>query len=125
MPPVPPIPAEHWDQIPPAAQAAILALVQQYELRLQALQRQVDDLRQRPNQNATNSPPPPPSTPPNVKPRPSAPSQTKAVSKSPRKITRWQQLLIQPRRLPRLARTARPGGDVIAGGERAGMVLAP
>jgi len=27
----PPIPAELWDQIPPAAQAAILTLVQQYE----------------------------------------------------------------------------------------------
>ena len=44
MEPQPPIPAELWDQIPPAAQAAILALVQQYEQRLQALQQQVDEL---------------------------------------------------------------------------------
>jgi hypothetical protein len=34
MPPVPPIPAELWDQIPHAAQAAILALVQQALLRV-------------------------------------------------------------------------------------------
>src|SRR5262245_48351039 len=32
MPPVPPIPAELWDQIPPAPQAAILALVQQWSI---------------------------------------------------------------------------------------------
>ena len=33
----PPIPAELWDQIPPAAQAAIMALVQRYERQLQNL----------------------------------------------------------------------------------------
>jgi hypothetical protein len=36
MPSVPPIPVDLWGQIPPAAQAAVLALVQQYEQRLQA-----------------------------------------------------------------------------------------
>ena len=30
----PPIPAELWDQVPPAAQAAILALILQYEQQL-------------------------------------------------------------------------------------------
>jgi transposase len=70
MPPVPPIPAELWEQIPPAAQAAVLALVQQYEQRLQALQQQVDDLRQRLNQNSANSSRPPSSDPPHVKRRP-------------------------------------------------------
>jgi hypothetical protein len=34
MSPVTPIPAEFWDRIPPATQAAILALIQQYEQRL-------------------------------------------------------------------------------------------
>jgi hypothetical protein len=38
MLPVPPIPVALWGQIPPAAQAAILALIQQYQQRLQALQ---------------------------------------------------------------------------------------
>src|SRR5262245_40748205 len=70
MPSVPPIPVECWHRIPPAAQAAILALVQQYEQRLQALQQQVDNLRQRLNQNSTNSSRPSSSDPPHVKRRP-------------------------------------------------------
>src|SRR3954449_8860704 len=74
MQPVPPIPVELWNQVPPAAQAAILALVQQYEQRSQALQQQVDDLRQRLNQNSTNSSRPPSSDPPHVKRRPPKPS---------------------------------------------------
>ncbi len=74
MPPVPPIPVELWDQIPPAAQAAVLALVQQYEQRLQALQQQVDELRQRLHQNSTNSSRPPSSDPPHVKRRLPKPS---------------------------------------------------
>jgi transposase len=64
---VPPIPAELWGQVPPAAQAAMLVLVQQYEQRLQALQKQVDDLRHQLNQNSTNSSRPPSSDPPHVK----------------------------------------------------------
>jgi transposase len=75
----PPIPIELWDQIPPAAQAAILALVQQYEQRLQALQKQVTELQQRLNQNSTNSSKPPSSDPPALKrlpPKP--PSRNKA-----------------------------------------------
>src|SRR5688572_16988834 len=64
MPPVPPIPVELWNQIPPPAQAAIRALVQQYEQRLQALQTQVDHLRQRLNQDPTTSSRPPCSDPP-------------------------------------------------------------
>src|SRR3954451_10464963 len=74
MLPIPPIPAELWDRIPPEAQAAILALVQQYEQLLQALQKQVDELRQRLNQNSTNSSRPPSSDPPHVKRRPPKPA---------------------------------------------------
>jgi transposase len=70
MRPQPPIPEDPWQQIPAAAQAAILALVQQYEKRLQGLQRQVDDLQQRLNQNSTNSSRPPSTDPPTVKRRP-------------------------------------------------------
>ena len=70
----PPIPAELWDQIPPAAQAAIMALVQQYESRLQALQDQVNELQQRLNQNSTNSSKPPSSDPPTLKRSPPKPS---------------------------------------------------
>ena len=74
MPSVPPIPVELWNQIPVAAQAAILALVQQYEQRLQALQQQVDQLTQRLNQNSTSSSRPPSSDLPHIKRRPPKPS---------------------------------------------------
>src|SRR5262245_48122627 len=70
MPPGSPIPVELWSQIPPPAQPAILALVQQYEQRLQALQQQVAQLTERLNQNSTNSSRPPSSDPPHVKRRP-------------------------------------------------------
>src|SRR5688500_6479517 len=71
---VPPIPVELWNQIPPAAQAAVLALVQQYEQRLQALRQQVDQLTQRLHQNSTNSSRPPSSDSPHFKRRPPKPS---------------------------------------------------
>jgi transposase len=64
----PPIPAELWDQIPPAAQVAILTLIQQYEQRLQALQKQVNEFEQRFNKNSTNSSKPPSSEHPHAKP---------------------------------------------------------
>jgi transposase len=70
----PPIPAELWDQIPSAAQVAILALVQQYERRLQTLQKQVTELQQCLNQNSTNSSKPPSSDPPTLKRSPPKPS---------------------------------------------------
>jgi transposase len=63
----PPIPAELWDQIPPAAQAAIMALVQHYERQLQNLQKQVNECQQRLNQNSTNSSKPPSSEHPHAK----------------------------------------------------------
>jgi len=63
----PPIPAALWEQIPPAAQAAVLALVQSYEQRLTALQRRLEDLEQQLGQNSTNSSRPPSSDPPTVK----------------------------------------------------------
>jgi transposase len=75
----PPIPAELWDQIPPAAQVAILALVQQYEGQLQNLQEQVTELKQRLNQNSTNSSKPPSCDPPILKRSPpKPPSNNKA-----------------------------------------------
>jgi len=67
---VPPLPVELWSQIPPAAQAAILALVQQYEQRLHDLQQRVKDLEQRLGQNSTNSSRPPSTDPPTIKRRP-------------------------------------------------------
>lgn len=98
MTPVPPIPAELWDQIPPAAQAAILTLVQQYEQRLQALQQQVDDLRQRLNRNSTNSSRPPSSDPPHVKRRPPKPSSGRRRGGQPGHARR-QRPLVSPEQI--------------------------
>jgi transposase len=67
----PPIPDELWQQIPPAAQAAILALIQHYEQRLA-------DLEARLNLNSTNSSKPPSSDPPALKrspPKPPSPNK--------------------------------------------------
>src|SRR4051812_45696589 len=74
MKPEPPIPAELWDPIPPAAQAAILVLVRQHAQRLQAIQMRVEELEQRLNRNSTNSSRPPSSDPPHVKRPPPNPS---------------------------------------------------
>jgi transposase len=68
----PPIPDELWQQIPPAAQAAILALIQHYEQRLA-------DLETRLNQNSTNSSKPPSSDPPALK---RAPPKTPSTQKA-------------------------------------------
>jgi hypothetical protein len=70
----PPIPDELWQQIPPAAQAAIRTLIQRYERRLA-------DLEARLKQNSTNSSKPPSSDSPALKrfpPKP--PSARKAGS---------------------------------------------
>lgn len=73
MGPQSPIPDELWRQIPPAAQAAVLALLRQYEQRLHALQGQVDDLRHRLGRNSGNSSRPPSTDAPAVKPPPPRP----------------------------------------------------
>src|SRR5215813_2424944 len=91
MPSVPPISVELWNQIPPAAQAAVLALVQQYEQRLQALQ-------QRLNQNSTNSSRPPSSDPPHVKRRPPEPSSGRPRGGQPGHA-RQQRPLVPPEQL--------------------------
>jgi transposase len=68
----PPIPDELWQQIPPAAQAAIRALIQRYERRLADLEAQL-------KQNSTNSSKPPSSDPPSLKRSPpQPPSDNKA-----------------------------------------------
>jgi hypothetical protein len=66
MPSEPPIPVELWEQAPPAAQAALLAVPAGQERRLAELQAQVNDLRQRLNSNSTNSSKPPSSDGPQV-----------------------------------------------------------
>jgi transposase len=68
----PPIPDEIWQQIRPAAQAAILALIQHYEQRFAELEARL-------NQNSTNSSTPPSSDPPALK---RAPPKTPSTIKA-------------------------------------------
>ncbi len=56
----PPIPEELWQQIPPAAQAALRALIHHYEQRLADLEARLD-------QNSSNSSRPPSTDPPDLK----------------------------------------------------------
>ncbi len=84
--------------MPPAAQAAILALLQQYEQRLQALQRKVDQLTERLNQNSTNSSRPPSSDPPHVKRRPPKPSSGRKKGGQPGHA-RQQRPLVPPQQV--------------------------
>jgi transposase len=63
----PPIPADLWAQVPPAAQAALLALLHAQQQRIAQLEREVHDLRHRLGLNATNSSRPPSTDPPAFK----------------------------------------------------------
>jgi transposase len=107
MKPQPPIPAELWDQVPPAAQAAILALVQQYQQRSQALQKQVDQLTERLNQDSTNSSRPPSSDPPHVKRRPPKPPSGRKRGGQPGHA-RQQRPLVPPEQVQQTIRLKPP-----------------
>jgi len=63
----PPIPKELWDQIPLAAQAALLVVFRQYEQRIAVLERRVRELEDRLGKNSTNSSLPPSTDGPAVK----------------------------------------------------------
>jgi hypothetical protein len=51
----PPIRRDLWDQVPPAAQAALLLAFRQYQQRVEALEGRVRELEERLGQNSTNS----------------------------------------------------------------------
>jgi transposase len=99
MTPVPPLPAELWDQIPPAAQAAVRALVQSYEQQLAVLRRRLEDLEQRLGQNSTNSSRPPSSDPPTVKRAPPRPPSGRRSGGQPGHALH-QRPLLEPTRPP-------------------------
>src|SRR5262245_39294351 len=73
MPFEPPIPAALWDQVPPAVQAALAAVLQQYQQRIAPLDRRVRQLEERLRQNSTTSSKPPSTDGPAVKRRPPPP----------------------------------------------------
>src|SRR2546425_3800095 len=65
-----PIPKELWDQIPPAAQAALRVLIDALQQRIATLEQQVADLQAQLGQNSGNSSKPPSSDGPQVKRQP-------------------------------------------------------
>jgi transposase len=69
----PPIPQALWDQVPPAAQAALATVLQHYQQRLAALEGRLRELQERLGQNSTNSSKPPSSDGPAVKRSPPRP----------------------------------------------------
>jgi transposase len=79
----PPIPAELWAQVPPAAQAALLAVLASYERRLTQLQEQVNHLQHQLGLNSSNSSRPPSSDPPAVKRAPPRTRSGKAKGAQP------------------------------------------
>jgi transposase len=70
MPGEPPIPAELWDTVPPAARAALLAVFDALQRQLADLRGRVADLEARLAQHSGNSHQPPSADPPHAKPAP-------------------------------------------------------
>jgi transposase len=67
MPRTPPLPPELWDQIPPAVQAVLVVILDGYERRIAALEREVEELKGQVRRNSQNSSKPPSSDGPHVK----------------------------------------------------------
>jgi transposase len=74
---MPPLPELLWKSASPELQAAILALVQQHEQRVNELETRLNDLEKRLKLNSTNSSKPPSSDPIGLKRRPPAPPSRK------------------------------------------------
>src|SRR5688572_8440127 len=79
----PPIPAELWDQVPAAAQAALLIVFRRSEQRVAAPEQRVRELEERLGQNSTNSSRPPSTDPPAVKRAPPRPPSGRARGGQP------------------------------------------
>jgi transposase len=79
----PPIPAELWDTVPPAARAALLAVLEALGRRLTDLSVEVADLKARLAQTSANSHRPPSADPPQAKPAPPKPPSGKKAGGQP------------------------------------------
>src|SRR5215510_14400139 len=63
----PPLPTELWEQIPPVVQAALMVIIDGYERRVGALEREVVELKEQLRRNSHNSSKPPSTDGPHVK----------------------------------------------------------
>src|SRR6476469_5427702 len=94
----PPIPSELWDCIPPAAQAALRAVLAGQQRRIEALEARVRELEARLGQDSSNSSRPPSSDPLHVKRRPPLPPSGKRRG-GQRGHKRHTRALVPPERL--------------------------
>lgn len=111
-----PLPGDLWAQLPSAAQAAVVALVQHYEQRLTALQATIDDLQQRLGQNSRNSSRPPSADPPSVKRAPPRPPSGRRSGGQPGHALQ-QRPLLEPTQPPVVLKPSacRQCGHALAG----------
>jgi transposase len=110
-----PIPKDLWDLIPPAAQAALLALLGNLQSELLALRQQVADLSARLGQNSQNSSRPPSSDAPAVKrPPPREPSGRRRGAQ-PGHEPHHRPLLSPDEEIPRKPTACRRCGEALAG----------
>lgn len=122
MPFEPPIPRALWDQVPAAAQAALAAVLQQYQQRITALERRVRDLEERLGQNSTNSARPPSTDAPGVKRAPPRPRGQRPKGGQPGHV-RHTRPLLPPDHTEHLRPAAcRRCGHALAGDDPAPLV---
>jgi transposase len=77
------IPKDHWDSIPPAAQAAVLAAFVAFQAQITSLETRVAELEARSRKDATNSSKPPSTTHPHAKPPRSKPKSRRPAGGQP------------------------------------------
>lgn len=110
-----PIPKGLWDQIPPAAQAALLVVFQHYEQRIALLEQRVRELEERLGQNSSNSSRPPSSDAPAVKRAPPKPPSGRARGGQPGHALSARPLLPPDQTLPLRPAACRRCGHALHG----------
>jgi transposase len=113
----PPIPKELWDLIPPAAQAALLALLGNLQSELAALRQQVADLNARLGQNSQNSSRPPSSDSPAVKRPPPRESSGRSQGAQPGHEAHHRPSLPPDEEIPCKPTACRRCGETLAGAD--------
>jgi transposase len=111
----PPIPKELWEQIPAAAQAALLVVFQQYEKRIAQLEQRVRQLEEQLGKNSTNSSRPPSSDAPAVKRAPPKDSSGRSRGGQPGHAFHARPLLPPDRTIPLKPDTCRRCGHTLQG----------